>query len=72
MRIIADFHLHSKYSRATSKDMDIAHITEWTKYKGIDLIGTGDFTHPFWFGEIKNNLQEDGSGLLTFKNGDKI
>jgi len=71
MRIIADFHLHSKYSRATSREMDIAHITEWAKYKGIDLIGTGDFTHPFWLAEIKNNLSEDGSGLLKLKNGDK-
>ncbi|HLB95725.1 MAG TPA: endonuclease Q family protein [Patescibacteria group bacterium] len=71
MRIIADFHLHSKYSRATSRDMDIAHISEWAKHKGIDIIGTGDFTHPFWLGEIKNNLGEDGSGLLKLKNGNK-
>lgn len=68
MRVIADFHLHSKYSRATSRDMDIPHITEWAKYKGIDVIGTGDFTHPFWLAEIKNTLCEDGSGLLKLKN----
>lgn len=68
MRLIADFHLHSKYSRATSRDMDISHIIEWAKYKGIGLIGTGDFTHPFWLAEIKNHLLEDGSGFLKLKN----
>jgi len=65
MRYIADFHLHSKYSRATSKDMDLAHIAQATKLKGIDLVGTGDFTHPLWLGEIKKELVEDGSGLLS-------
>lgn len=68
MRIIADFHIHSKYSRATSKNMDLAHISKWAKYKGIDLIGTGDFTHPLWLGQIKQELTEDGSGFLMTKN----
>ncbi len=68
MRIIADFHIHSKYSRATSRDMDIPHITQWAKYKGIDVIGTGDFTHPLWLGQIKQELKEDGSGFLISKN----
>lgn len=67
MRIIADFHIHSKYSRATSREMDIDHIAEWASLKGIDLIGTGDFTHPFWFGELKSKLSEDGSGLMQLK-----
>lgn len=71
MRIIADFHLHSKYSRATSRDMDIPHIVQWAKYKGIDLIGTGDFTHPFWQAEIKSKLKEDGSGILKTKDSSK-
>ena len=70
MRIIADFHLHSKYSRATSRDMDLPHIAQWAKLKGIDLIGTGDFTHPLWLGQIKQELKEDGSGFLTSKNVD--
>ncbi len=56
MRIIADFHIHSKYSRATSKDMDIPHLVQWAKYKGIGLIGTGDFTHPLWLHELKAAL----------------
>ena len=48
MKFIADFHIHSKYSRATSKDMDVEHLVEWAKIKGINLIGTGDFTHHLW------------------------
>ncbi|MGA2666524.1 MAG: endonuclease Q family protein [Patescibacteria group bacterium] len=68
MRIIADFHIHSKYSRATSRDMDIDHIATYAKYKGIDLVGTGDFTHPFWFSNLKEKLMEDGSGILKLKN----
>jgi len=67
MRIIADFHIHSKYSRATSREMDIDHIVKWANYKGLNLVGTGDFTHPFWFGELKSKLKEDGSGLLKLK-----
>jgi uncharacterized protein (TIGR00375 family) len=65
MRIIADLHIHSKYSRAVSKQMDIDHICEWAKIKGIDLVGTGDFTHFKWLEEIKLKLKEDGSGLLV-------
>ncbi|PIU41447.1 MAG: DNA helicase UvrD [Candidatus Omnitrophica bacterium CG07_land_8_20_14_0_80_42_15] len=53
---ICDFHVHSKYSRATSADMDIEHLAKWAKIKGIDLLGTGDFTHPEWLGELKKNL----------------
>ncbi len=68
MRIIADFHIHSKYSRATSRDMDIDHISEWAAYKGIDIVGSGDFTHPLWFGELKSKLREDGSGILSHNN----
>lgn len=67
MRIIADFHIHSKHSRATSRDMDVAHLSEWAKRKGIDVLGTGDFTHLLWLAEIKKNLVEDGSGLLKSK-----
>jgi len=65
MRIIADLHIHSKYSRAVSKMMDIDHICQWAKIKGIDLVGTGDFTHFKWLEEIKLKLKEDGSGLLV-------
>lgn len=66
MSFIADFHIHSKYSRATSPDMDIEHIAQWAKIKGIDLVGTGDFTHPAWFAEIKAKLKDLGNGLYEY------
>ena len=53
MEFIADLHIHSKYSRATSRDMDIKHLAEWAKFKGITLMGTGDFTHHLWLEELK-------------------
>ncbi|MCM8785117.1 MAG: endonuclease Q family protein [Candidatus Omnitrophica bacterium] len=55
---IADFHIHSKYSRATSKDMQLDGLVKWAKYKGINLLGTGDVTHFYWFYELKRNLKE--------------
>ncbi|MCM8771637.1 MAG: endonuclease Q family protein [Candidatus Omnitrophica bacterium] len=55
---IADFHIHSKYSRATSKDMELDGLVKWAKYKGINLLGTGDITHFYWFHELKRNLKE--------------
>ena len=67
MRFIADLHIHSKYSRATSKDMDIDHIAEWAKLKGIDVVGTGDFTQPLWFEELKEKLRPDDKGLYEYK-----
>ncbi len=67
MEFIADFHIHSKYSRATSRDMDVAHIAEWAKLKGITLMGTGDFTHHLWLEELKNNLQDLDNGLFKYK-----
>ena len=67
MEFIADFHIHSKYSRATSKDMDIQHIAQWAKLKGITLMGTGDFTHHLWLEELKHNLEDLGNGLFKHK-----
>jgi uncharacterized protein (TIGR00375 family) len=66
MRVIADFHVHSKYARATSPRCDIAGMAEGAKVKGISLMGTGDFTHPGYFAELKRDLAEDGSGLYPF------
>ena len=68
MRFIADFHIHSKYSRATSKDMDISHLAKWAKNKGIKVLGTGDFTHPVWLKELKENLEPAEPGLYKIKN----
>jgi uncharacterized protein (TIGR00375 family) len=67
MEFIADFHIHSKYSRATSRDMDIEHIADWAKLKGITLMGTGDFTHHLWLEELKANLEDLGNGLFKFR-----
>ncbi|NQT94830.1 MAG: DNA helicase UvrD [Candidatus Omnitrophica bacterium] len=67
MKFIADLHIHSKYSRATSKDMDVDHIAEWAKLKGIGLVATGDFTHPIWLSELKSKLKQDSKGLYEYK-----
>ncbi len=66
MQAVADLHLHSKYSRAVSQEMIIPKMTEWAKIKGINLLGTGDFTHPLWIRELKENLEEE-EGVLRLK-----
>lgn len=68
MEIIADLHFHSKYSRAVSPKMILPEITRWAQIKGIDLVGTADFTHPLWFRELKANLEEAGEGIYKIKN----
>jgi len=70
MKIIADFHIHSKYSRATSPKMDLEHIFESAKEKGITIVGTGDFTHPEWFNNLKNKLEPAEKGLYKLKGTD--
>ena len=70
MKFIADFHLHSKYSRATSKDFDLEKISQWAKIKGIKVIGTGDFTHPLWFQNLKAKLEPANPGLFKLKEED--
>ncbi len=67
MKFIADLHLHSKYSRATSRDMEVETLSLWAKRKGIKLLGTGDFTHPLYFLDLKSKLQPLGNGLHTLK-----
>ncbi len=67
MAFIADFHIHSKYSRATAKDMDIPHLDRMARIKGIDLVGTGDFTHPLWLNELKEALSPEEDGLYKFE-----
>jgi len=70
LEIVTDLHLHSKYSRAVSKQMDLVQIAKWAKIKGVDLVGTGDFTHPMWFKELKENLEED-NGVFTLVQSSK-
>lgn len=67
MKIYADFHIHSKYSRATSLDMNIPTIAKYGKFKGLKVIGTGDFTHPLWLNEIKTYLKEGEEGLYRYE-----
>ncbi|MFC1630007.1 endonuclease Q family protein [Patescibacteria group bacterium] len=67
MKFIADFHLHSKYSRATSRDMDLESLDKWAKIKGIKVLGTADFTHPEWFKNLKEKLEPAESGLFKLK-----
>ncbi|MEM5834965.1 MAG: endonuclease Q family protein [Candidatus Aenigmatarchaeota archaeon] len=69
MRVIADLHIHSHYSRATSKEMNIEELCYYAKRKGINLLGTGDFTHPLWLKEIEEKLieTESNSGIYSYK-----
>lgn len=66
-RFIADLEIHSRFARAVSKDMNLETLEYWGTQKGVDIIGTGDFTHPTWFDELSSQLTEDGSGLLKRK-----
>ena len=67
MKFIADFHIHSKYSRATSSQMDLEQLDKSAKIKGIKVLGTGDFTHPEWFNNLKQNLVSAEPGLYYLK-----
>jgi uncharacterized protein (TIGR00375 family) len=69
MRFAADLHIHSKFSRATSRDMVLDTLAYWAKVKGIGLLATGDFTHPEWLFLMKEKLEPAGNGFLRFKNG---
>ncbi len=74
MKFIADLHVHSKYSRATSREMSPESLWKWAQLKGIKVVGTGDFTHPAWFSELKTKLEPAGNGLFglieEFQTGD--
>lgn len=61
--MIADLHIHSKYSRATSQQLDLEHLWVWAQKKGLQWLGTGDFTHPAWLEELKTRLVPDGRGF---------
>jgi len=67
MEFIADLHIHSKYSRATSEAMNVEELVRWAKLKGITLMGTGDFTHPLWFKELKDKLTANTGGSYEYK-----
>ncbi len=67
MKFTADLHIHSKYSRATAKTLDLENIYIAAHIKGINVVGTGDFTHPGWFSEIREKLEEAEPGLFRLK-----
>lgn len=69
MKIISDIHIHSRFSRATSNDLSIANLVKYAKIKGVNLLGTGDFTHPSWIREIRSEIAEDGTGILKTQDG---
>jgi uncharacterized protein (TIGR00375 family) len=66
MKFVADLHLHSAYSRATSKSLNFDTLSSWAKLKGIGLLSSADFTHPVWFKEIKSKLKDIGNGLFEY------
>ncbi|MFA4983009.1 MAG: endonuclease Q family protein [Candidatus Micrarchaeia archaeon] len=66
MLTVADLHVHSKYSRATSQGMELETLSKWAKIKGIGLLGTGDFTHPEWIAELSKKAIESDSGFLQY------
>ncbi len=66
MKIVADLHLHSRFSRATSKNMRIPEMVRMAKLKGIGLLGTADFTHPGWLDELNRHLVEAGPGMYEY------
>ena len=65
--LIADLHIHSKYSRATSRECDLPHLDFWARRKGIGLVGTGDFTHPAWREEMARQLEPAEQGLYRLR-----
>ncbi len=69
MRIITDWHLHSRFSRACSPDLTLENNALWCEKKGVNVLGTSDFTHPIWFAEIEEKLEEAEQGLFRLKSG---
>src|SRR5215471_17132631 len=60
----ADLHIHSRFSRACSRDCDLEHLAWWARRKGITVLGTGDFTHPAWADELRESLVPAEPGLF--------
>ncbi|MDR0675411.1 MAG: UvrD-helicase domain-containing protein [Elusimicrobiota bacterium] len=72
LKFIADFHIHSHYSLATSKNLIPEYLEYWAKLKGVDVIATGDCIHPAWLNELKEKLMPNENGLLSLKNEKNI
>ena len=67
MQFITDFHIHSRYSRACSKNLTLSNLAAWASAKGIDILATSDFTHPLWMKEIEEKLEPAEEGLFRLK-----
>jgi uncharacterized protein (TIGR00375 family) len=68
MKIFADLHIHSKYARGCSKNLDLENLNYYANLKGLNILSTGDFTHPVWLKEISKKLNEAGEGIFKLKN----
>lgn len=69
MRVITDWHLHSRFSRACSQELTLENNALWCEKKGVNVLGTADFTHPVWFAEMQERLTEEEPGLYRLKSG---
>jgi len=67
VEFLGDFHLHSRFSRATSRDLSLPHLHGWAQRKGIQVIGTGDLTHPEWSAEMRDVLVPAGEGVFELR-----
>ena len=67
MQFIIDVHLHSRFARATSRDLNPSNLHKWSALKGVDVVGTGDYTHPEWFAELSEQLEPAEEGLYQLK-----
>ncbi len=67
MKLVADLHIHSHYSRATSKHLDFEHLYRWAQIKGVDIVGSGDLSHPGWLQEMRDKLEPAEDGLFKLK-----
>ena len=71
MRIVADLHIHSRFSAACSREMEVARLAWWAKRKGITLLGTGDFTHPIYLASLRQQLEPAEEGLFRLCDGER-
>ncbi len=69
MQFTIDVHLHSRFARATSRDLNPANLHKWSALKGVDVVGTGDYTHPEWFAELSEQLEPAEEGLYQLEPG---
>ena len=67
MQFVLDVHLHSRFARATSRDLNCSNLHKWSALKGVDVVGTGDYTHPEWFAELSAELEPAEDGLYRLR-----